>query len=129
MDILSTPVPQYLLGRWGVVQLQDFRETCLADLEEVATVLSLLFSTNEHLVDRLEEFHGFAASEDVSDGNLLRIATTLLMGAYPDQYVNFQYERFDTFFSHCSNIETLETGFDARQYYRVVLPVVILEMF
>lgn len=120
-EILSTPVPQYLLGRWGVVQLQDFQETCFESSEEAAAVLSGLFSEEEHLVDRLERFHDFAESDDVSDGNLLRIATTLLMGAYPDEYVNFQYERFETFFSECSGIDSLETGFDARQYYRIVL--------
>jgi hypothetical protein len=120
-DILSTPVPQYLLGRWGVVQLGDFRDTCTEDPERAATVLSTLFSQDEHLVDRLEQFHEFVASEDVSDGNVLRIASTLLMGVYPDEYVNFQYERFDTFFTDCSNVESLEMGFDARQYYRVVL--------
>jgi len=120
-DMLSTPVPQYLLGRWGVVQLGDFRETCEEDPERAATVLSTLFSKDEHLVDRLEQFYEFAASEDVSDGNLLRIVSTLLMGVYPDDYVNFQYERFETFFTDCSNVESLETGFDARQYYRIVL--------
>ena len=120
-DVLSTPVPQYLLGRWGVVQLQDFQETCFAAPEEAAEVLSTLFSEDEHLVKRLERFHEFAESDDVSDGNLLRIATTLLMGAYPDRYVNFQYQRFDTFFSDCSDIDSLAMGYDARQYYRVVL--------
>ncbi|WP_157969453.1 hypothetical protein [Haloplanus rubicundus] len=120
-DMLSTPVPQYLLGRWGVVQLGDFRETCEEDPERAAAVLSMLFSEDEHLVDRLEQFYEFAASDNVSDGNLLRIASTLLMGVYPDDYVNFQYQRFETFFSNCSNAESLETGFDARQYYRIVL--------
>jgi len=120
-EILSTPVPQYLLGRWGVVQLQDFQETCFDEPEKAAAVLSTLFSEEEHLVDRLMQFHEFAASDDVSNGNLQRIATTLLMGVYPDEYVNFQYERFDTFFSECSNIDSLEKGFDARQYYRIVL--------
>ncbi|NUC73031.1 hypothetical protein HTZ84_12030 [Haloterrigena sp. SYSU A558-1] len=118
---LSTPVPQYLLGRWGVVQLQDFQATCLDDPEEAAAVLSMLFDEDKHLVERLRRFHTFAVSDDVSDGNLLRIATTLLMGAYPDEYVNFQYERFDTFFTACSNLDSLDTGFDARQYYRIVL--------
>ena len=118
---LSTPVPQYLLGRWGVVQFQDFKEHCLDDPETAATVLSVLFSEEQHLVDRLQQFHDFAASDEVSDGNLLRIATTFLMGAYPDEYVNFQYQRFDTLFSECSNLESLEMGFDARQYYRIVL--------
>ena len=120
-DTLSTPVPQYLLGRWGVVQLGDFQTQCLDHSEEAAEVLSFLFSTDEHLVERLERFHKFAEIDDVSDGNLLRIATTFLMGAYPDKYVNFQYQRFDTFFSDCSNTESLNMGFDARQYYRIVL--------
>jgi hypothetical protein len=118
---LSTPVPQYLLGRWGVVQFQEFKQTCLDNTEEAATVLSTLFSEDRNLVDRLQQFHDFAACEEVSDGNLLRIATTFLMGAHPDKYVNFQYQRFDTFFSECSTLESLETGFDARQYYRIVL--------
>lgn len=120
-EILSTPVPQFLLGRWGVVQFQDFKKACLATPEEAASVLSTLFSEEEHLVGRLHQFHDFAASDDVSDGNLLRIATTFLMGVNPDEYVNFQYERFDTFFCDCSNIDTLQTGFDAQQYYRIVL--------
>jgi hypothetical protein len=120
-SILSTPVPQYLLGRWGVVQLGDFQTQCLEQPEKAARTLSTLFTRDEHLVDRLQQFHNFAASEEVSDGNLLRIATTLLMGVYPDDYVNFQYQRFDTFFSDCSSLDSLETGFDARQYYRVVL--------
>ena len=120
-DVLSTPVPQYLLGRWGVVQLQDFQATCLDDPEEAAAVLSVLFDEDVHLVDRLRGFHTFAASDEVSDGNLLRIATTLLMGVYPDKYVNFQYERFDTFFSSSANLDSLNTGFDAQQYSRIVL--------
>lgn len=103
------------------MQLQDFQETCLDDPEEAAAVLSTLFDEDEHLVEGLHQFHTFAASDDVSDGNLLRIAMTLLMGAYPDEYGNFQYERFDTFFSACSNLDVLDTGFDARQYYRIVL--------
>jgi hypothetical protein len=119
--LLATSVPQYLLGRWGVVQLDDFRTHCLAQPEKAAMTLSTLFTRDDHLVDRLQQFHDFAASKEVSDGNLLRIATTLLMGAYPDEYVNFQYERFNTFFSDCSDLDSLDTGFDARQYYRVVL--------
>ncbi|MFC6988783.1 hypothetical protein ACFQJD_08785 [Haloplanus sp. GCM10025708] len=43
------------------------------------------------------------------------------MGVYPEEYVNFQYERFDTFFSNCSTVDSLNTGFDAQQYYRIVL--------
>jgi hypothetical protein len=43
------------------------------------------------------------------------------MGVYPDDYVNFQYQRFEAFFSDCSDVESLEMGFDARQYYRIVL--------
>ena len=120
-DTLSTPVPQYLLGRWGVVQLADFQAHCLDHPEEAAEVLSFLFDEDEHLVARLNRFHEFAAHDDVSDGNLLRIATTLLMGVYPDKYVNFQYQRFDTFFTDCSSVESLKMGFDARQYHRIVL--------
>lgn len=120
-DTLSTPVPQYLLGSWGVRQFSDFESHCLAHPDEAATVLSSLFDEGEHLVDRLTRFHEFGSTANISNGNLLRVATTLLMGVYPDRYVNFQYERFDRFFSDCSSLEELEDGFDARQYYRIVL--------
>lgn len=120
-DMLSTPVPQYLLGSWGVRQLPDYRTNCLEEPEQAASVLSNLFDEDEHLVTRMERFHDFAACERVSDGNLLRIATTFLMGAYPDEYVNFQYDRFNTFFLDCSNSGDLKQGYNARQYYQIVL--------
>lgn len=120
-EMLSTPVPQYLLGSWGVRQFADLEQHFLDHPEEAAAVLSDLFDEDQHLVDRLERFHAFGQEPEISDGNLLRVATTFLMGVYPDQYVNFQYERFDTFFSECTSSGSLETGYDARQYYRIVL--------
>lgn len=118
---LSTPVPAYLLGRWGVVQLGDFKALCLQNPEGAADVISDLLDRDEHLVDRLTRFHDFAVCDEVTDGNLLRIATSFLMGVYPDEYINFQYERFNTFFSDCSGVDSLTKGFDARQYYRILL--------
>lgn len=120
-DMLSTPVPQYLLGSWGVVQFADFKQHCTENPEEAAETLSILFDEEEHLIDRLERFHRFGQHPEISDGNLLRVASTFLMGAYPNEFVNFQYERFETFFRDCSSVESLETGFDSRQYYRIVL--------
>jgi hypothetical protein len=120
-EMLSTPVPQYLLGRWGVVQFDDFKTHCLDNPEEAASVLSVLFDEDTHLVDRLTQFHDFASQAEMSSGNLLRVATTFLMGVHPDRYINFQYERFNTFFGDCSSVDELEDGFDARQYYRIVL--------
>lgn len=119
--ILSTPVPQYLLGSWGVRQFADFEQHCLDHPDEAAVVLSNLFDTQEHVVDRLRKFRSFGSEPEISNGNLLRVATTFLMGAYPEEHVNFQYERFNTFFQDCSSLDELEKGFDARQYYRIML--------
>lgn len=71
-DILSTLVPQHPLGRWGVVQLQNFRDTCLENAEEATDVLSTLFSEDRHLVDRLVRFSEFASCDGISNGNLRR---------------------------------------------------------
>lgn len=84
-------------------------------------MLSGLFDADRDLVERLEAFRRFGQEPEISDGNLLRVATTFLMGAYPDDHLNFQYERFDTIFADCSTVDSLDMGYDGRQYYRIVL--------
>jgi hypothetical protein len=81
---------------------------------------SLVFASLDAGLRPIEVARATPSWVDV-ENNVLRIVSTLLMGVYPDDYVNFQYERFETFFSDCGNIASLETGFDARQYYRIVL--------
>lgn len=43
------------------------------------------------------------------------------MFTYPQEFITFQYQRFDDFFSSHTLVESLDTGYDTRQYYRVVL--------
>ena len=43
------------------------------------------------------------------------------MYGYPDQYVAFQYQRTSDFFAAHTNVDGLDTGFDASQYHEVVL--------
>jgi len=57
---------------------------------------------------------------DRSPGSLLRAATALLMYAYPDRHVNFQYQRFTDFFEAYSTSDRLDTGFAASQYNEVM---------
>lgn len=58
---------------------------------------------------------------DRSPGSLLRAATALLMYAYPQRHINFQYERLDNFFTEYSTADGLDTGFNAQQYREVAI--------
>jgi hypothetical protein len=52
---------------------------------------------------------------------LLRAATALLMYAFPQQHITFQYQRMDNFFQEYSTSDGLDTGFNAQQYREVAL--------
>lgn len=107
---------------WG-----DIVDHCHEEPELAAGVLSDLFDEELPIVDRLNGFYEFfhhlteREENDRSPGSLLRAATALLMYAFPQQHITFQYQRMDNFFGAYSSLDGLETGFDAPQYREVAL--------
>jgi hypothetical protein len=113
---------QFLRMSWN-----DIVDHCHENPEEAAAVLSDLYNEELPIVDRLNEFyecfHYLTVREenDRSPGSLLRAATALLMYAYPQRHINFQYERLDNFFTEYSTADGLDTGFNAQQYREVAI--------
>lgn len=118
-------VPRKMMGsRFHVFAWNDVVDHCLENPGDAAATLSTLFDEELPVEDRLHVFYEFASppifENDRSPGSLLRAATALLMYAYPDRHVNFQYQRFSDFFEAYSSTDGLDTGFDVSQYKEVV---------
>ncbi|WP_436903537.1 hypothetical protein [Halovenus halobia] len=126
-DAVSNVPAQMMGGQFHRLAWNDIVDYCHQNPVEAAAVLSDLFDDELPIVDRLNEFYEFVHhltvqdENDRSPGSLLRAATALLMYAYPQQYIAFQYERMDRFFSEYSNSDRLDTGFNAQQYREVAL--------
>ncbi|WP_435320815.1 hypothetical protein [Haloarchaeobius sp. TZWSO28] len=124
LDVGMEPVSSvlnHMMGRWGASDWNAVRKHCLENPEEGAAVISDLLTEDAHVTDRLGALQNFCAPLDVSPGNLMRFASTLLMFAYPEDYITFQYSRFDSFFAANSSVDGLDTGFRPTQYWQVVL--------
>lgn len=126
-DAVSNVPAKMMGGQFHRFTWSDIVDHCLQNPEEAASVLSDLFDEELPLVDRLNEFHEFFLhlttrdENDRSPGSLLRAATALLMYAYPQRHITFQYERMDHIFEQYSTTDGLDTGFEARQYKEVAI--------
>jgi len=121
-------VPAHMMGgQFHRLTWKDIVAYCHENPDEAAAVLSDLYNEELLVVDRLNEFYEFfrhlttREENDRSPGSLLRAATALLMYAYPDRHITFQYQRMDNFFSEYSTLDGLDTGFNALQYYEVAV--------
>jgi hypothetical protein len=121
-------VPAHMMGgQFHRLTWQDIVSYCHDNPDEAAAVLSDLYNEELPIVDRLNEFYEFFRhlttrdENDRSPGSLLRAATALLMYAFPDQHITFQYQRMNNFFSEYSTLDGLDTGFNARQYHEVAI--------
>jgi hypothetical protein len=114
-------------GQFHRLTWQDIVSYCHDNPDEAASVLSDLYNEELPIVDRLNEFYEFFRhlttrdENNRSPGSLLRAATALLMYAFPDQHITFQYQRMNNFFSEYSTLDGLDTGFNARQYHEVAI--------
>ncbi|GGI95183.1 hypothetical protein GCM10008995_01650 [Halobellus salinus] len=106
---------------------QDIVAYCHDNPDEAAAVLSDLYNEEISVVDRLNEFYEFfrhlttREENDRPPGSLLRAATALSLYAFPDRHITFQYRRMNNFFSEYSTLDSLDTGFNARQYHEVAV--------
>ena len=121
-------VPQKMMGsRHHLFTWHDLVDHCTENPEVAAVVLSDLFDEELPIEDRLNEFHDFALpilnqeENSRSPGSLLRAVTSLLMYAYPQRYIAFQYQRTDEFFQEYTNIDGLDMGYSSSQYREVTL--------
>lgn len=107
---------------WG-----DIVDHCHENPEEAAAVVSELYDEELPIVDHLNEFYEFTFHMTIRDennrspGSLLRTATALLMYAYPQRHITFQYQRMYRFFREYSTSDGLDTGFNAQQYREVAI--------
>jgi len=126
-DVVSNVPAKMMGGRFHRLTWNDIVAYCREHPEEAARVLSDLYNEELSIVDRLHEFyevfHHLTTREenDRSPGSLLRAPTALLMYAYPQKHITFQYQRMDHFFQEYSTSNGLDSGFDARQYHEVAL--------
>ena len=118
---IGSQTPKKMMSRYGKDKYTYACEFCRENPEQAADKLSTLFDESIHVETRLEQFEGLLPDDILKAGSLLRFVSSFLMFAYPQEYVTFQYQRFNDFFSAHTSVESLETGFDTRQYYRVVL--------
>lgn len=126
-DAVSNVPAKMMGGRFHRLAWADIVAHCRDNPAEAAVVLSDLFNEEIDIVDRLNEFYEFCShlttreENDRSPGSLLRAATALLMYAYPDRHITFQYQRLNNFFAAYSTANGVEMGFNARQYREVVI--------
>jgi len=126
-DVISNVPAQMMGGQFHRLTWGDIVTHCRENSDAAAPVLSDLFDEELPIVDRLNEFYEFfhhltvRAENDRSPGSLLRAATALLMYAFPNRHITFQYQRMDNFFQKYSTADGLDTGFNARQYKQVAL--------
>jgi hypothetical protein len=124
-DAVSNVPAKMMGGQFHRLTWGDIVDHCHENPEQAAAVLSDLFDDDVPVVDRLNEFYEFfhhlttREENDRSPGSLLRAATALLMYAFPDRHITFQYQRMDNFFSEYSTADGLDTGFKAQQYHEV----------
>lgn len=124
-DAVSNVPAKMMGGQFHRLTWGDIVDHCHENPEEAAAVLSDLYDENLPIVDRLNEFYEFfhyltaREENDRSPGSLLRASTALLMYAYPQRHITFQYQRMDNFFERYSTSDGLDTGFNARQYREV----------
>lgn len=125
IDAVSNVPAKMMGGRFHRLTWEDIVEHCRENPEEAAVVLNDLFDEDLPIVDRLNEFYEFLVhlterdENDRSPGSLLRADTAMLMYAYPDTHITFQYQRMDAFFEEFSTADGLDTGFNASQYREV----------
>mgnify|MGYP006993518075 CR=1 FL=1 len=126
-DVVSNVPAKMMGGRFHRLTWDDIVARCRDNPDEAAVVLSRLFDEEVAIVERLDEFYEFCrpltdrAENERSPGSLLRAATTLLMYAYPQRHLAFQYQRLDDFFSTYATVDGVDTGFNARQYQEVAI--------
>ena len=126
-DAVSNVPAKMMGGQFHRLTWQDIVAHCHDNPEDAAAVLSDLYNEDLPIVDRLNEFYEFfhhlttRADNARGPGSLLRAATALLMYAYPDRHITFQYRRMDHFFAAYSTLDGLDTGFNARQYHEVAV--------
>ena len=124
VHVVGDVVRKMMGHRQHVFAWNDIVDHSIEHPEEAAAAFSTLFDEDLFVEDRLNAFHEFAITpideNDRSPGSILRASTALLMYAYPDRYVNFQYQRFSDFFEAYSNSGSLDMGFNASQYKEVL---------
>lgn len=121
--VISAPVIQYLLNpRQGWRVWDAFKERTQARPENAAAVLSRFFDPEAaYVTGRLDLFDWFYGDgEDLHAGALMKLATGLLMLAWPERYVLYQYGRCSSFFDDvCVSAFEVETGYNPAQYHRI----------
>lgn len=95
--------------------------------EEGAAVLSDFFDDDLRVAPRLSGFREFtlpltSAERDhpKSEGDFQRMATSLLMLAFPNRHISIQYRRLDQFVSDFSRVDGIWNNFEPERYSRFV---------
>lgn len=120
---VSDSVIKHLLGpRQGWRVWDAFEERTVENPENTAAVLSRLFDPEaDYVTGRLDLFKWYYEDDDaLRTGSLMKLATGLLMLAWPDRYVQYQYGRCKAFADDvCVSAFEVEMGYNPTQYHRI----------
>lgn len=125
---LSKPVVTYLMGsQWGQYTWNDVVDHFRNNPAEASRMLSMFFDESAHVVDRLSAFRQhtihITESEGRNPGSIERMATSLLMFAFPDEHVGLPPARTKTFLEAYTTLPKYKSGFRPRQYWTVIVPL------
>lgn len=126
-DAVSNVPAQMMGGQFHRLARREIVDHCHENPTKAAAVLGDLFDEDLGIIDRLNEFYEFCRHLTTKEenkrgpGSLLRAATALLMYAYPEHHITFQYQRLDDFFDQYSTADGVEMGFNAQQYREVTI--------
>jgi len=120
-------IPRRMMGsRHHQFTWNDLVDHYLENPVEAAATLSDLFDEDLPIEHRLNQFYAFAmplldqGENTRSPGSLLRAVTTLLMYAYPNRHIAFQYQRTDEFFQEHTDIDSISMGYNSSQYREIM---------
>jgi hypothetical protein len=121
--VIDQPIIEYLLGPqqgwrvWG-----QFKERTRENEAVAAAVISRFFDYEaDYVTGRLELFRWYYENDDsLRTGSLMKLASGLLMLAWPKRYVMYQYQPCKAFFSDVSvNSFEVDTGYNPTEYHRI----------
>lgn len=116
----SNNFPVFMIGNGRI--WNSFRDLSYEEPDLAAEKLSTLFNEERNLEDRLqafEELYGSAIEEAGSKGYIMSISSFLLMYAYPDRYIFYEYGVFKEFFEKYFSF-SVKQGFNPDQYVEMI---------
>lgn len=106
-------------GQYGSMAVGRFIDAATDEPGVAATVLSDLFEPGvEYRGSRLAAFNVEYGEVIGAPGQTMRLATTLLMVTYPQEYIVYQHGKFSEFFADVADYD-VGSGFNPDEYHQL----------